>query len=146
MPGFDRDSRNASVINRIFDNLQINQPVHRINWSTYGDNELFHNSAHSEHRRAVGGHINVDELFLRVEYQTLTKLERSGDVLFTIRIYIDPISVIRSLPNAEEACEGFSRLLLMLNPDQMEYKGLEILRDRIVEYCRAKAGNSGVDV
>ena len=37
--------------------------------------------------------------FIRVERQTLRKLPVSGDILFTIRIYLDPMAVLRSHPD-----------------------------------------------
>jgi len=49
VPGFGEGTRNATLIHRIFDNLQVSQPVERLNWSVNTSNALF--LPLSKHRR-----------------------------------------------------------------------------------------------
>jgi hypothetical protein len=41
-PALQKGTRNAGLIERMFDNLRLDMPVVRWNWSVYGDAELFH--------------------------------------------------------------------------------------------------------
>ena len=133
VPEFGPGSRNAGMIFRIFDNLKVEQPVCRFNWSVYPDNELFHDDRQAEHLKKGNLGINA---FVRVEHQTLRKLPRSGDILFTIRIYVDPVRKLMTHPQGPAICRGFIGLLEKLDERQAAYKGLTEERRRLVEALR----------
>ena len=126
VPNFNEGSRNASMIERIFDNLQIGMPVERFNWSIYNDDELYHDDRSSEHMN------QRTDCYLRVERQTLTKLPKSGDILFTIRIYADPFDALKQRNDKAEIAQGFIRLLNMMNGAELAYKGLDEGRDILI--------------
>lgn len=126
VPGFHKDTRNASMIERIFDNLQVGMPAERFNWSVYSDDALYHDDRTSEHMN------QQSECFLRVERQTLTKLPKSGDILFTIRIYLDPFDALKNRDDKNLIAQGFIRLLKMLKPEELAYKGLDEGRDILI--------------
>ncbi len=126
VPNFNEGSRNASMIERIFDNLQIGMPVERFNWSIYNDDELYHDDRSSEHMN------QRTDCYLRVERQTLTKLPKSGDILFTIRIYVDPFDALKQRNDKAEIAQGFIRLLNMMNGAELAYKGLDEGRDILI--------------
>ena len=71
--------------------------------------------------------------FIRVERQTLRKLPVSGDILFTIRIHLDPVSVLRNHPDHKSLAASFAAQLSALDTDQLDYKGLTADRDRLAE-------------
>lgn len=89
VPGFGRGTRNAELIARMFDSMRPETPMIRWNWSLYGDAELFH--PHSSPPRRFGDGTRPENVFLRVERQTLRLLPDSRDILFTIRIIVDPL-------------------------------------------------------
>lgn len=126
VPDFNKGTRNASMIERIFDNLQIAMPVERFNWSVYNDDALYHNDRSGEHMNQRA------DCFLRVERQTLTKLESSGDILFTIRIYIDPFDALEKRSDKADIARGFIQLLNMMKPAELAYKGLDEGRARLI--------------
>jgi hypothetical protein len=126
VPNFNEGSRNASMIERIFDNLQIGMPVERFNWSIYNDDALYHDDRSSEHMN------QRTDCYLRVERQTLTKLPKSGDILFTIRIYVDPFDALKQRNDKAEIAQGFIRLLNMMNGAELAYKGLDEGRDILI--------------
>ncbi len=137
VPGFGPATRNAAMINRIFDKLQLEQPVWRMNWSIYSDDQLFHDDRRAEHMERQ----EIDAgVFLRVEYQTLRKLPESGDLLFTVRIHIDPLSLLSEHPDRRQICARFSGLLEALNVDQLSYKGLLEHRDTLLAKLDEIAG------
>jgi hypothetical protein len=135
VPDFGPGSRNAMLMARIFDNLQPEQPVWRLNWSLYPDDRLFHGD-HSTNGRRSG---DLFATFLRVEYQTLRKMKASGDILFTIRIHVDPAPLILRHPERQRLAGGLRDLILKLDSAQLDYKGLTAIRDRLVAQLEAVA-------
>lgn len=121
----------AARVQRIFDSLQPGNPVCRMNWSIYEDADLRHAQAVSPPRqwrqRGVDPRHNA---FLRIERQTLTKMPVSGDILFTIRIYADPLDAIRTMPDCAAALH---KQLLAMSESQLTYKNLLQERDLLAE-------------
>ncbi|HAJ48310.1 MAG TPA: DUF3445 domain-containing protein, partial [Alphaproteobacteria bacterium] len=58
-------------------------------------------------------------LWLRVERQTLTRLERTGAVVFTIKTLIDPLA---SLTGQRALCHGLRGALESMAPGMQAYK------------------------
>ncbi|MGB7433473.1 MAG: DUF3445 domain-containing protein [Ahrensia sp.] len=131
VPGFARGSRNATIIDRIFDGLQVAIPVYRFNWSIYGDDDLHHSA------RGSGQNDQLDALqrTLRVEVQTLRKLAVSGDILFTIRIHTDPVSALTAHPDKANVCAGFIKALDRLDDAQLRYKALDEQKRRAMVHA-----------
>ena len=126
VPDFNKGTRNASMIERIFDNLQVGVPAERFNWSVYNDDALYHDDRSGEHMNQHG------DCILRVERQTLTKLPKCGDILFTIRIYIDPFDALKTRDDKQKIALGFIELLNALSSAELSYKGLDEGRDILI--------------
>ena len=129
VPDFGRDTRNATIIERMFDNLRPEQPVIRWNWSLHADDALHH--PHSVGQWRFGDE-KIDSLYFRLERQTLRKLPESGDILFTIRIYLDPLEAMEKQPTAGELARALIGQLHAYTPQQLDYKGLTLERDRLI--------------
>jgi hypothetical protein len=143
VPGFGPGTRNADLIDRMFDRLQVVQPVERFNWSIQSGNALFHplsNSARIDHVTGRPARFpekqDAAHAFIRVERQTLRKLPVSGDILFTIRIHMDPIALLRERNDRALLAASFAEQLLSLNQEQLDYKGMTADRDRLVDLLR----------
>lgn len=141
VPNFGRGTRNADLIQRMFDNLKVEQPVQRFNWSLQAQHELYYPlSDIQRNARANQRPSKFDDLtavargFVRVERQTLRKLPRSGDILFTIRIYLDPLDFLLRHPDGGAIAASFASQLTALDTAQLDYKGLTADRDRLVEF------------
>ncbi len=140
VPGFGEGTRNATLIHRIFDNLQVSQPVERLNWSVNTSSALF--LPLSKHRRPPQAEpFTLADCFARVERQTLRKLSRSGDILFTIRVYVDPISAIAHHPQAQSLALSFAAQLESLDEHQAAYKGLSLQKRELAAKLHAFASN-----
>ncbi|NLS05488.1 DUF3445 domain-containing protein [Rhizobium sp. P32RR-XVIII] len=138
VPGFGEGTRNAALITRIFDNLQVAQPVERMNWSVNATSDLF--LPLSKHRRPPQAEaFTLAERFARVERQTLRKLPVSGDIVFTIRVYVDPIAAIVHHPKAGELAASFAAQLEALDEQQTAYKGLTLQKAELVAKLRMLA-------
>jgi dimethylamine monooxygenase subunit A len=140
VPAFGPGTRMAELINRMFDNLAADQPVQRWNWSLQANADLYHPLSHqqrterSEKRPSkFAGEADFATAFIRVERQTLRKLPKSGDILFTIRIHLDPLAVLRKHPDRRHLASSFASQLSVLDTAQLDYKGLTADRDRLVE-------------
>lgn len=124
----------AARMGRIFDNLRLEQPVWRLNWSIFPDDALHHPESKGRPRAWFG---SADDLaaaaFVRVERQTLRRLPVSGDILFTIRIHVDPVTAFRRHPDGARLATGLRTQLLALDAPGLAYKGLTDHRDRLAE-------------
>ena len=146
VPGFGPGTRNAGLIDRMFDKLQIVQPVERFNWSIQSGDALYHPLSNAGRiDRATGRPMRFADVeaaagaFIRVERQTLRKLPGTGDILFTIRIHLDPMGLLRRRADRAVLAASFADQLLALDGDQLDYKGLTADRDRLVEALRGIA-------
>ncbi|CDX58495.1 conserved hypothetical protein [Mesorhizobium plurifarium] len=148
VPGFGPGTRPAELINRMFDGLQ-GQAVERFNWSIQADDRLYHPLSNVERidratnrpSRFPDGDVNA-HAFIRVERQTLRKLPASRDILFTIRIHLDPLKVLEAHPDRSTLAASFAEQLLALDQQQLDYKGLTADRDRLVAFLDGIAGSA----
>jgi len=131
VPDFNAGTRNAMMIERMFDNLKPEMPVMRWNWSLYGDDMLHHPEAGNGGRRFGEGEI-AEHVYLRVERQTLRKLPQSGAILFTIRIYIDPLEALDSHAEGRTIAQALIDQVNELTPEQLAYKGLAGEKDSVI--------------
>jgi hypothetical protein len=137
VPGFGEGTRTAAMIERIFDNLQRGQPAIRWNWSLQSDLTLYKPlSSIQRDERAVAKPPRFDQgaasAFIRVERQTLRKLPASGDIVFTIRINLDPMLALATHPDRARLAGGLARELAALESAQVDYKGFGADRDRLI--------------
>jgi hypothetical protein len=146
VPGFGPGTRPAELINRMFDGLQ-GQAVERFNWSIQADDRLYHPLSNVERidratnrpSRFPDGDVDA-HAFIRVERQTLRKLPLSRDILFTIRIHLDPLKVLARHPDRATLAASFVEQLNALDQAQLDYKGLTADRDRLVAFLGGMAG------
>jgi dimethylamine monooxygenase subunit A len=139
VPGFGRGTRTADLIHRIFDKLAVELPVERLNWSLQAGADLYQplsndarvDRAQARPSRFPGADVAANA-FIRVERQTLRKLPTSGDILFTIRIHLDPMPVLENDPSRAALAASFAAQLAALDKAQLDYKGLAADRDRLV--------------
>ncbi|TPJ25451.1 DUF3445 domain-containing protein [Mesorhizobium sp. B2-7-2] len=145
VPGFGPGTRPAELINRMFDGLQ-GQAVERFNWSIQAGDALYHPLSNVERTdratnrpsRFADGDVDA-RAFIRVERQTLRKLPLSRDILFTIRIHLDPLKLLIRHPDRAALAVSFAEQLLALDQQQLDYKGLTADRDRLVEFLSGMA-------
>lgn len=135
VPGFGPGSRPAELIARMFDNLRPDRAVIRWNWSLYGDAALAHPQA-PRHPRFGSGE-TADPVFLRSERQTMRKLPVSGDIVFAIKVSVDPLASLERHPNSAQIAQGLIAQLDALSEAQLAYKGMTGERERVVRRLQA---------
>jgi dimethylamine monooxygenase subunit A len=131
VPEFGQGTRNASLIERMFDNLDPARIVIRWNWSLHDDMKLYHPHSNSGPGRRFGEGDLRGQVILRLERQTLRKLPKSGDILFTIRIQVDPLEVLEKHQDGPKLAQAIDAQLQAMDSAQLDYKGLTDERARL---------------
>jgi dimethylamine monooxygenase subunit A len=129
----------AGMVARIFDNLKAEQPVERFNWSIYGDARLRHAQSKQDPLRRFPPGQSAGHAHIRVERQTLRRLPLSGDILFTVRVHVDPAAALVVDPRGRELARALHDRLAALSPDELAYKGIVEARERLLAALAALA-------
>ncbi|HXV31147.1 MAG TPA: DUF3445 domain-containing protein [Sinorhizobium sp.] len=140
VPGFEGGTRNATLITRMFDNLSPARFVERFNWVVNADGALHLPKSKSEGLGAKAVALAEDGTFIRVERQTLRKLPETGAIVFTIRIYSDPLAALRKRPDAAALARSFIAQLGELTLPEAAYKGLVSKQQALVAALKRIAG------
>ena len=121
IPGY-REQINTPV-NHFFSRLKSGQKVWRLNWGLNDDPSLFQPDGFPGEglNPKLTDENTADEVFLRVERQTLAKLPQSGAILFTIRIHQQPL---RSLEERPELAARLAKTIRYWPESVVGYKGL----------------------
>jgi hypothetical protein len=130
-PGYA--GRMGDTVARIFDNLKVEQPVERFNWSIYGDARLRYAQSKQDPLQRFPPGRSVSHAHVRVERQTLRRLPRSGDILFTVRVHVDPVAAFAGHPRGRELARALHDQLGALTEPQLAYKGIVEARARLLE-------------
>jgi len=125
VPGGDPDL--SARVSRIFTGLKPDVVLERFNWTVQASEKRY-----TPDRPSVTGK-QVDDLFLRVERQTIRKLNKTGAVLFTIRISVDPLVPILKDSKAREA---FEDAWLGAALSVRRYKHWDALERLVAQACR----------
>ena len=134
VPGFGE--RLAGPVDRFFDSIQVARPVWRVNWSLVDQPTLFLPPEHRGHPKPISAARAGSQLWLRVERQTLRRLPRSGDVVFGIHTYVDPLADAIRSPEAARALAARIREM----PDAMaRYKSILPIREPLLAWLDAQA-------
>lgn len=138
VPGYA--GRMAGMVARIFDNLKVEQPLERHNWSIYGDARLrYAQSGQDPLERFPPGEPLAERAHIRVERQTLRRLPRSGHILFTVRVHLDPVSAFARDARGRALARALHEQVAALSPQQLAYKGIEEPRGRLLAALLALA-------
>lgn len=139
IPGYKSKLRLS--MNRYFNKLATGTFVGRANFSVQTHDKFYVDDENK------GYHLTDEELkkaipfesldfnkqvFYRSERQMLTRLPKSGAIVFTIRTYLHPFSDFKNQP--EEVTQRFIGALLKFPEDMSKYKGLIRVSPAAVQY------------
>ena len=123
-------------VNNIFQNLPDQKIFERYNWSIFDSPELF---------QPIGSktlveikNIDPEDLYLRVERQTLRRLKDSRSILFTVRVHVDPMSSILSDKNI---LMDLIKAIQNLEEDMKNYKVIQPFEERLIKWLKLKIVN-----
>jgi hypothetical protein len=118
VPAFNQNLEKPAT--RFLQHTTPDKPMWRLNWTIHASKELFAYGSDEPQRLAPGAPV-LENLFLRVERQTLRRLPRSAYVVFTIRTYVTPLTEV-----AREAQDRNALLscLQSLPKEVAKYRGM----------------------
>ncbi|MEO0393775.1 MAG: DUF3445 domain-containing protein [Pseudomonadota bacterium] len=126
VPGYDQ--RLARPVERFLDHIKPGRIARRHNWSLHADDVLYHPHAsdddHDKRAAAITPEHVGDKVFMRVERQTLRRVEGLGldTVVFTIRTLIAPLAaVITDYPGRAGLLDN---ALTTMPPAMRQYKAM----------------------
>src|SRR5262249_30512592 len=137
VPGYDH--RLAKPADLYMARLKPHRPSWRCNWNVVDSPNLYlRQSPHPQGTRESITPANAGvRLFIRLERQTLRKLQKCSDVLITIRYYIRSLSVLEGFP---ALAKGLWRALEMIPLDMREYKNQLAIREPLLAYLARIGG------
>jgi len=137
VPGYEE--KLAGSAERYLAQLKPERPSWRCNWNVVDAPDLYLKL--TAQKSTSGADITPDNagdrLWIRCERQTLRKLPKSGDTLFTIRTYIRPLSL---LERHTELANGLLRALEKLPLPMREYKSQLPFRESLMGYLGRLTG------
>jgi hypothetical protein len=132
VPGFGPGTRQAELMARMFDAMRPETPLIRWNFSLYGDDRLFHPDTAGPKNQRFGPGKRANPVYVRVERQTLRKLPRTGAIVFSIRISVDPLERLAAHADGAKIAASLIGQIDALTPEQLAYKGLTREKERVL--------------
>ena len=124
-------------VNHLFTNLKNNRIFQRFNWSIYESPELYQpalNKASINRADNISETNAGDKLFIRVERQTIKKLNISKSILFTVRVHITPLVEIKNdLDLLKDLKKGIKNLTVPLK----YYKSIDQIEEPLTSWLKA---------
>ncbi|PHH50210.1 hypothetical protein CFIMG_006354RAa [Ceratocystis fimbriata CBS 114723] len=138
VPSYDKI---GASMERFFSRLETGKNVKRTNWSVTTHSNLFDVSLNH-----IKGDISVEEQdqeincetsFARIERQTLSRLPRTGTVMFSFKTYLYPLRDIKAEGLGPKLAESIEGLKVGNAPGMWKYKGAIRWGKSVCEYMRS---------
>ena len=124
--------RLETPLDRFFTHMQVGTISTRMNWSLQFGNALF--APHREARLPSQGQEAIQQIFVRMERQTLRKLPLTGHILFTIRTSVVPVMAWKNTPHA---IADLVTILDEMSSATRAYKGVDLYQDTLRQQINA---------
>ena len=126
--------RLETPMDRFFTKMRVGPVSHRWNWSVVTTDRLF--TPHRMRRAPLAPDAGINDIYLRMESQTLRKLARSGHILFTIRTYVEPLGRWDGIPGA---LESLAEMLDGMTPQMRDYKGVALYEEALKAHLSSRS-------
>jgi hypothetical protein len=136
-PILNLEEKIGRMIRHFLKNLKVTDCYQRSNWFIFASKELcvFPNSF--DFNSIMSG-INKDniesELYLRSERQTFRRLKNTKAIVFGIKVYVEPISVVKKYP---AIAKDLLAALYIMNDEQKQGLGISLVEKPLGEYLNA---------
>lgn len=144
IPGFKEEGLDGRILQFLL-HLEAGNPWWRKNWSLMAGNRIDTSletfDVWGKGRKDVTKDNAGEFVHLRVEVQKLFRLPRSGGILFTIHTHLLSLEKLVSKP---EWAEQFYQILRELPPHIVDYKGLSLFKDAVIDYLKEQVKGRGV--
>ena len=129
VPGYEEQIEAATQ--KAFERISVEQPLWRANWSLLDDPTLFQPTPAAARAMIEDA---GNQVFFRVERQTLRKLATTGAVIFTIRTYVDPLWKV--IDQVEGAIQILQESLESTDEHHEQYKGWRYIKPAVLDYIQ----------
>lgn len=120
-------------VNNFFNRLRVDCPGYRLNWGIVDSPKLC--LATHQSSKSLDNPVTVDnvgqKLWIRVERQTLRRLEKSHNILFTIRTFLYPLSILETYP---AMAQGLLGEIQQMPSNMQHFKELTSVREVLFDY------------
>jgi hypothetical protein len=118
-------------VDQIFSKLPSDRILERLNWSIYDSPELFQpiDSKPDVTVKKKG----IQDLYLRVERQTIRKLPNNGSIVFTIRVHVDPLL---SISKEHGLLNNLNLAIASLPQEMKEYKAIDQIEKEVTNWIQ----------
>ncbi|KAI3392016.1 hypothetical protein diail_6343 [Diaporthe ilicicola] len=128
---------------RYFKKLEVGKNVKRVNWSVVDSPILFNcgsNHVHEEDLDHVirDEDIDISKARIRCELQTLSRLPKTGAILFSFKTHLYTLGEIKSEGLGPQLAEAIDGLGQGNAPGMWQYKGAVRLAKKVNEYLRSQ--------
>lgn len=120
-----------SPVNAVLKRLSADRSLWRVNWGLSNHPALFQ----PDTPPTTPG-MNMADMWVRIEWQTLRKLPDTGGVLFTIRTYVERLSDF--VQRDYQVVHSMSDLIAKIPENVAVYKSIAPYRDAVVAYLDAR--------
>jgi len=133
---------------KLMERLPVGRPVWRLNWSIKATDQLDMTSRHSTDLaqrlarklpQLIAGAIG-DQLFIRIERQTLTRLPQSQAILFGVHTYQNRLDY--ELEQRPDAAQCLLNVLTTAPPALLDYKSITPFLLPLVDYLNRRVPTS----
>ena len=118
-------------VDQIFTKLPSDRILERFNWSIYDSPELF--QPVSSKPDITIKKKRIQDLYLRVERQTIRKLPDHGSIVFTIRVHVDPLLSISEEPGL---LNDLNLAISSLPQEMKEYKAIDQIEKEVMDWIQ----------
>lgn len=126
----------AAPVRNFFEKLTPERPMWRLNWTVHDSDELFCPGPHSSGKKLDVANV-VENCFLRVERQTLTRLPETGAIAFSIRTHLHPL---REVLDTKEKRRLAHQSIVNLPLETAVYRGMGPFLEPLKEALGASLG------
>ena len=139
VPGYEADM--AKLLNRTFNAIDPAEPLWRNNWGIFDDGSLEPSYGTAELLARLDEWKPPAERWLKTEYETLRRLPRSNNILFSIKTFASPLSELGTVPGAA-ACLAES--LRGMSQGMRGYKGVKnpVQQEEMLRYLDVLAAQA----
>ncbi|NES96761.1 MAG: DUF3445 domain-containing protein [Desertifilum sp. SIO1I2] len=120
-------------VDNLFTRLSAENPVWRLNWSLVDTPDLFLAKGIKKEGNlpTITSENAGDRLWLRFERQSMRRLPKTGNIVFGVHTYIEPLKI---LANSPEAAQGLVSAVQQMPFEMQVYKSILPVRDALIAY------------
>lgn len=129
VPGYQ--DKLESPVNRLFERLQFEHPSWRMNWSIVETPQLFLLPSSTAVETIINPENAGEKLWIRVERQTIRRLQKSQDILFTTHSYVYPLNSLEADPLM---AANLAQAIQQIPKEMQSYKNILPIRKALLSY------------